>query len=301
MGNGALQNNKGGYRNIAIGSYSGTNPNTPNIYNTISIGNDNILNAYQNQALIGNTNIGWIGGAVTWSTYSDARIKNTIREDVKGLDFIMKLRPVTYHISSKAITAITGGKETPDYPGKYDAEKMKRSGFIAQEVEKAAKESGYDFSGYSAPKNQWSLYSISYEEFVVPLVKAVQELNEKDDAKDKKIGELKAKNMELENRLAKLESMLLSNSNHTIGSSAAYIKQNAPNPFTNATVISYYTPANAQIKITDMKGVALKTYFINKGEGQINVSNVQLATGTYNYTLYVDGKKVDTKQMVITK
>jgi hypothetical protein len=125
--------------------------------------------------LIGNTSIGWIGGKVTWSTYSDARIKNTVMEDVKGLDFILRLRPVTYHISNKAITTLTGNKETPDFPGKYDNEKVKYTGFIAQEVEQAAKAAGYDFSGYAAPKNQWGLYTISYEQFVVPLVKAMQE------------------------------------------------------------------------------------------------------------------------------
>ena len=42
-------------------------------------------------------------------------------------------------------------------------------------MELAAKAVGYDFSGYTAPKNQWSLYTISYEQFVVPLVKAMQE------------------------------------------------------------------------------------------------------------------------------
>jgi hypothetical protein len=151
----ALLNNKNGHNNIAIGVSSGINANTPDIYNTISIGNDDILNAFQNQVLIGNNSIGWIGGRVTWGTYSDARIKNTISEDVKGLDFILRLRPVTYHISDKAITTITGNKETPDFPGKYDNEKVKYTGFIAQEVEQAAKAVGYDFSGYTAPKNQW--------------------------------------------------------------------------------------------------------------------------------------------------
>jgi trimeric autotransporter adhesin len=175
IGVSALINNTGGDKNIAIGYNSGTHSSTPNIFNTISIGNDDILNAFQNQVFLGNTSTGFIGGKVTWSVFSDARIKNTIIEDVKGLDFILRLRPVTYHISNKAITSLTGNKETPDFPGKYDGEKIKYSGFLAQEVEQAAKGAGYDFSGYTAPKNQWSLYTLSYEQFVVPLVKAMQE------------------------------------------------------------------------------------------------------------------------------
>jgi len=192
VGVNALQHNKGGYNNIALGVNSGINPATPNIYNTVSIGNDDVLNASQNQVLIGNTSIVWIGGKVTWSTYSDARIKNTIAEDVKGLDFISRLRPVTYHISNKAITSITGNKETPDFAGKYDGEKIKYTGFIAQEVEQAAKAANYDFSGYAAPKNQWGLYSISYEQFVVPLVKAVQEQQQIIDLLQKEVEAVKA-------------------------------------------------------------------------------------------------------------
>ncbi|MEP6597144.1 MAG: tail fiber domain-containing protein [Ginsengibacter sp.] len=175
IGNNAIIYNIGGNKNIAIGDASGTFPGSPYVNNTISIGNDDILNAYQNQVFIGNTSTGFIGGQVTWSTYSDARIKNTITEDVKGLDFIMKLRPVTYHINQKAITALTGNKNTPDFPGKYDNEKIKYTGFLAQEVEQAGKASHFDFSGCAAPKNQWGLYTLSYEQFVVPLVKAMQE------------------------------------------------------------------------------------------------------------------------------
>jgi hypothetical protein len=178
---------------------SGTHGNTPNLYNTISIGNDDILNAYQNQAFIGNTSTQWIGGQTTWHTYSDARIKNHIQEDVKGLDFITRLRPVTYYISNRAIISLTGNKETPDFPGKNDNEKTKRSGFIAQEVEQAAKSAGYDFSGYTVPQNAQSLYSLSYEQFVVPLVKAVQEQQVIINTQQKQI-------RDLEKRLSALES-----------------------------------------------------------------------------------------------
>ena len=87
----------------------------------------------------------------------------------------MRLRPVTYFISNKSISKITGAKETADFPGKYDVEKIKYSGFIAQEVEQAAKDAHYEFSGYDVPKTSSQLYTLKYAEFVVPLVKAMQE------------------------------------------------------------------------------------------------------------------------------
>jgi hypothetical protein len=51
----------------------------------------------------------------------------------------------------------------------------RRTGFIAQEVERAAKESGFVFSGVNRPATDKGYYTLSYELFVVPLVKAVQE------------------------------------------------------------------------------------------------------------------------------
>jgi len=56
-----------------------------------------------------------------------------------------------------------------------EKEKMIQTGFIAQEVEQAAKETGYDFSGIDKPKNEKDFYGLRYADFVVPLVKAIQE------------------------------------------------------------------------------------------------------------------------------
>jgi hypothetical protein len=50
------------------------------------------------------------------------------------------------------------------------------TGFIAQEVEQAALSVGFDFSGIDkSGVENGGLYSLRYAEFVVPLVKAVQE------------------------------------------------------------------------------------------------------------------------------
>jgi hypothetical protein len=57
-------------------------------------------------------------------------------------------------------------------------EEVKQTGFIAQDVERAARQVGYNFSGVDAPKKDSDFYGLRYAEFVVPLVKAVQELNE---------------------------------------------------------------------------------------------------------------------------
>jgi len=190
VGRSALADNTGGFYNLALGAFSGTDPATPNLHNTVSIGNNGWLNAASNQVFIGNNSSTYIGGYVGWSIYSDGRIKNQVKEDVKGLDFIVRLRPVTYHRNIDIATQISGNKPIKDFPEKYDAEKIKYSGFIAQEVEKAATEAGYDFSGIKKPRNDKDLYTLDYASFVVPLVKAVQEQQDMIDKQNKIIDDL---------------------------------------------------------------------------------------------------------------
>jgi hypothetical protein len=49
-------------------------------------------------------------------------------------------------------------------------------------------------------------------------------------------------------------------------------------------------------------GHTLKSFALsNKGAGQINISADTLSSGSYFYSLLVDGKKTDTKQMILTK
>lgn len=123
------------------------------------------------------------------SLTSDGRYKFNVQENVKGLDFILQLRPVTYQfdvkrfdvqMSRQANTNNADGSN--NYAINYamqtaydEATRIRRSGFIAQEVEKAASEAGYDFSGLIKPKTDQDHYSLSYDAFVVPLVKAIQE------------------------------------------------------------------------------------------------------------------------------
>ena len=138
----------------------------------------------------------WIGGQTGWFHYSDRRIKNNIQDDVPGLSFISKLKPITYHVDIRKQEEIANNRKKldsdyskelkKDWEGKYDVEKIKMTGFFAQDVEEAAKSINYSFSGVHNPKNG-GLYSLDYSAFVVPLVKAVQEQQQIIDDQNKKI------------------------------------------------------------------------------------------------------------------
>ena len=165
--------------------------------------------------MLGNSAVTWIGGHSVWNNTSDARMKTNIKEDVKGLDFIMNLRPVTYNFDKDKMDKLIGTVDSSDYAEKYDIEKIKQSGFLAQEVEKAANEAGYDFSGVTKPKGDVKYDSLGYAAFVVPLVKGMQEQQKQIEEqqkeieeKDKEIKNLKTENENIKERLEAIEEYI---------------------------------------------------------------------------------------------
>ena len=67
------------------------------------------------------------------------RYKTNIKEDVPGLSFISKLRPVTYSLDIDALNKtldVTEESSNEAMVAKNSAAKEKHTGFIAQEVER---------------------------------------------------------------------------------------------------------------------------------------------------------------------
>ena len=165
-----------GLNGIAIGHESTvTAPNAIAIGYQTSTGADNEVN-------IGNSAQTSIGGSVNWTATSDGRFKSDVRENIVGLDFINQLRPVTYFFDGKKVLEHIGQCVPNDLETALeDKNKIRYTGFIAQEVEQAALNATFDFSGVDVP-NDSSLtdyYGLRYAEFVVPLVKSTQELSQK--------------------------------------------------------------------------------------------------------------------------
>jgi hypothetical protein len=197
-----------GFRNTTLGSNSGLNITTGN-YNTAigtnafstsnhinstAIGDASGITA-DNQVRIGDAGVTSIGGFANWTNVSDGRFKTNVKQNVPGLSFITKLKPVTYQLDLDVIHTYL---KTPSEVRKPETENDKKqeiqTGFIAQEVEQAAQETGFTFSGVDKPKNNEDFYGLRYAEFVVPLVKAVQEQQEM-------IEKLQLKIQQLEERL----------------------------------------------------------------------------------------------------
>jgi hypothetical protein len=142
IGNGAVASNTAA---TAIGYQA-----SATAQNSMALGNG-ATTSVANTISIGNTSITAIKGQVTFTTYSDGRFKTNIEENVPGLAFITKLRPVTYHWDIHKLNSfIAAGsadynlkKINVSYNPQEEVsiktkERIAYTGFIAQEVAKAA-------------------------------------------------------------------------------------------------------------------------------------------------------------------
>ncbi|MBL7944089.1 MAG: tail fiber domain-containing protein, partial [Flavobacteriales bacterium] len=196
IGDLALSSNSTGHSNTSIGVFAGNGQTTGVECTFLGYNTDGTAGTYNNataigynanvtasnRVRIGNTAVTQIGGQVSWSNLSDERLKKNIAPSTLGLEFIQKLRPVTYNFIE--------GHEGILY-----------TGFIAQDVEKTLNKLGQEFSGVTKPENETDFYSIRYAEFVVPLVNAVQE-------QQIQIEELKTQNSNLEKKVNEMQVLL---------------------------------------------------------------------------------------------
>jgi hypothetical protein len=306
VGFSALSGNITGHYNTAIGS--GANVSSNALTNATAIGSGAIATA-NNQIMLGNTSVTSVKAAGSFVIMSDGRFKNNRKEDVPGLAFIKELKPVTYNYNIHKLNdylktdknKIETGRASNCCVAEEEAAIVKKerklySGFIAQEVEAVANKLGYEFSGLYKPQNDKDAYGISYADFVVPLVKAVQELAKQNEDLQKQINELKA----VKTTGAKID--VSSQTSTKIALTDASLEQNKPNPFVNTTSIHYNIPAgakNAQLTIVDHVGKTIKQISLHAGTSVVNVDASALSSGTYSYTLLVDGKLIENKKMTV--
>ncbi|MCK5555505.1 MAG: tail fiber domain-containing protein, partial [Alphaproteobacteria bacterium] len=149
--------NTTGTYNTYIGYQAQTNAN--NYTNSTALGNAAIITS-SNSITLGNNAIATIRAQVTTITgISDRRLKKDIVNLDLGLDFIEKLRPVSYRYNN--------GDETLRY------------GFIAQEVEKSLGKPAKGIALVVRGTDKKRTYAMGYSELIAPVVNAVQQLSAK--------------------------------------------------------------------------------------------------------------------------
>jgi hypothetical protein len=115
-----------------------------------------------------------IGSGGTYNL-SDKRTKTNIKDSDLGLKFINSLKPRAYNLIDNYDEIL----ENKDYTEPVISDK-KMYGFIAQEVKEIADQYSKDYGGWDKSE-ETTLQSISYEQLISPIVKAIQELSQKID------------------------------------------------------------------------------------------------------------------------
>lgn len=288
----ALYHNSTGSNNTGVGCNAGPTYGAGGFSNSTAIGAYTLITA-SNQVRIGSSSVTSIGGYQAWTNISDQRVKKNIEEKVPGLAFINKLRPVTYHLDLDAVDAFSKLPEEKRQKRDATGTTMLHTGLLAQEVEKAANDLGYEFSGIDKPKNSDDLYGLRYSEFTIPLIKAVQELSRENETIKKELIELK--------KLIKNNST--TGIKNPIELEQSQLYQNVPNPFSESTSIPYSISPSAKkavLTILSIEGEKVKEYEVN-GKGTIDITIGELAAGIYIYSLIVDGDMIDSKKITLTK
>jgi len=165
------------------------------IDNEIVIGYNAIGNG-SNTATLGNASVSELHCQVALTVDSDQRIKKNITPVSVGLDFINALNPITFKRVNPA--DYPNEIKPPEYKDRIITEKDNEGkavekielaearpednnniylGLVAQELEAIMTAQGLDFDIVSTSSN--GKKAIRYGDLVIPLIKAVQELNAK--------------------------------------------------------------------------------------------------------------------------
>lgn len=208
----------------------------------------------------------------SYTAVSDRKMKKDIEAAPSVLNTVKQLEVLKYNFVNK--------------PSNH-----KFYGLIAQDVEKIFPEIVEHVTGDNGDEN----YTMDYSAFGILAIKAIQEQQAMID--------------ELKSTIDELKSMVKSSGVATSAAASIpagmHLEQNSPNPFTNVTTIRYTIPtsvSSAQMVISNSNGTVVKTVSsLSKGNGTVTINANELTAGTYYYTLVIDGKKTDTKKMVLVK
>lgn len=130
VGLGCLNANISGASNTGIGTNADVTQT--NLTNAKALGANTNVNA-SNKIRLGATTVTVIEGQVAYSFPSDGRFKSEVKQNVPGLDFVMRLKPVTYRFDTEKfnrhLTQDLTGKESEDLDY-TESESIVHTGFI---------------------------------------------------------------------------------------------------------------------------------------------------------------------------
>ena len=226
---------------------------------------------------------------------SDERLKRDIKplSDEKNRLYLLQGRSY-----KKAVLSGIEDVRYTEKGEKYVVEKRERRielqeyGYLAQELEKIFPDLvSQDSEGH---------YSVNYIGLIPLIVEALKE-------QKNEIEKLKGTGgfISLKNNAASPTNEAFAFGENISGTKVSALYQNVPNPFSQATRISYYLPetvTTAHLCFYDLQGKQLRQIALStRGEGVELISGSQFSPGIYLYALIADGQEVDVKRMILTE
>lgn len=326
----AIQGNTGGW--FSASAVGGTSPANFGVLAQVPVAggglNYGVFADYNGNSassgFIGNNYAGYFNGdvfSVTNFYASDAKLKENIREFKGALDKLKLLEIKNYTYKTKEYAAM-------------NLPQAEQIGLLAQNLKEVfpglVKQATYPGSVYG--KEDVKFDAVNTNALVPVLVQAVKELDAKNVDTDKLKEELAAVKANSANAIKELEAVKADNETlkrdmvdmkemldkicsngcgdfkpaSTLGGttgSESNLFQNVPNPFSNTTVIPYtigHGVRQAVLVVTNLDGVEMKRFTTsNAGAGTFELSMGDFSAGTYIYSLFTDGKLIDTKKMIL--
>lgn len=236
--------------------------------------------------------------ATAW-TPSDAQLKENVQPLENVTSQLLQLHPVTYtfnHNVSPNLQLAHGQQ--------FGVLAQELQGVFPNLVRKSEVPRRFTENGLEPQQGLSEISVVNYDGLIPVLLAAFQEQNQR-------IDQLQAQLNECCNRPKSMETGEENNGASQIGAviqtrlenvDEPSLGQNIPNPFEGATSIPLYLPQNAakaEIMFYGNDGKVLQILPVNdRGNVFVQVDASTLAAGVYSYTLFVDGKPVDTKRMV---
>jgi len=210
---------------------------------------------------------------------SDISIKENVRAIESPLAAILQIRGIQYDLKRDYFTNTQ--EENID---KLVEEGKNKYGVIAQELKEVLPD-------LVVNNEESTLLGVNYVEMIPILIEAIKEQQIQIEELQAAIGSGEA-----------LKGAAVNTTSPDPESSTLF--QNAPNPFTEETTISYSLGemvGSAILFIYDMSGKQLRSYNLHeRGDSQINIIGGELDAGMYMYSLVADGSLIGTKQMLLT-
>lgn len=220
-------------------------------------------------------------GGGSWTVASDKNLKKEITPFEDGLSTILEMKPVWFRYNGKA------GLPTD----------KKFVGVIAQDMRMLTPYSVSEFVYQDSTGAEERYLDYDPSALTYTLVNAVKELQTQNAQQLEEIKHLR-------DALAEVKALL---GKEPLGDPAmsARLWQNFPNPFIQQTVVPYHVPETsnrAEIVIFTPAGQEVyRMTLLQKGQGEVEISDKDLASGAYVYHLVVDGVSIDSKKMVLDK